>query len=123
MDNLLQHKTENAMEIMHSANIKPIFIPSHSSHPFQPEDLLTFAALKKELRKVNAIHQSESQAELIKKLLRATEIATTPSNNRSSFKKAGYKSILVQNRYVTSFDEAEWEKRVSELIPTIQPTN
>ncbi|KAA6353894.1 MAG: hypothetical protein EZS28_050579 [Streblomastix strix] len=105
------------------ANIKPISIPSHANHALQSKDLLMFAALKKEFRKTDTIHQSESQAGLIKKLLKATEIAITPLKNRSSFRRTANKSIPEQNRLVASFDESKQEKPVSELIPTIQPTN
>jgi hypothetical protein len=41
------------MRIMADANVKPVFIPPHSSHCLQAEDLETFSLLKRELRKAN----------------------------------------------------------------------
>ncbi|KAA6358590.1 MAG: hypothetical protein EZS28_045883, partial [Streblomastix strix] len=96
---------------------RPVFIPPHSSHAFQVEDLLTFALLKQELRKANAYSEARTQAQTIARLVAATEAATTPSRNRSAFRRAAITSELVDGRYVARIDEAEYNARMAELFP------
>ncbi|KAA6384419.1 MAG: hypothetical protein EZS28_020054 [Streblomastix strix] len=117
MDNLRAHRTEEVIEKLRNAKIRPIFIPPHSSHALQAEDLLTFSVLKGVLRKANCESLAGTQAEIIQRVVAATEEATTPSRNRAAFKRIGLVSQLVDGRLVAVLDEVEWNKRMSELFP------
>ncbi|KAA6373964.1 MAG: hypothetical protein EZS28_030509, partial [Streblomastix strix] len=117
MVNLKAHKKQETLQVLADARIRPVFIPPHSSHAFQVEDLLTFALLKQELRKVNAYSEVRTQAQTIARLVAATEAATTPSRNRSAFRRAAITSELVDGRHMARIDEAEYNARMAELFP------
>ncbi|KAA6386550.1 MAG: hypothetical protein EZS28_017924 [Streblomastix strix] len=117
MDNLKAHKKEETLQILADDRIRPVIIPPHSRHGFQVEDLLTFALLKQELRKVNANSDVRTQAHTISRLVEATEAVTTPSRNRSAFRRAAITSELIGGRYVARIDEAEYNARMAELFP------
>ncbi|KAA6377772.1 MAG: hypothetical protein EZS28_026701 [Streblomastix strix] len=51
MENLAAHKNVDTLEILRRSNVRPVFIPAHSSHALQVEDLITFAVLKGEIKK------------------------------------------------------------------------
>jgi hypothetical protein len=56
---------------------------------FQPLDLVTFVASKREKREVHVGRPVEPQVWEIIKLMRALERATDLTNNRSAFRRAG----------------------------------
>jgi hypothetical protein len=56
---------------------------------FQPLDLVTFAAFKREKREVDVERSVGSQVWEITKLMRALERATDSTNNRAAFRGAG----------------------------------
>jgi hypothetical protein len=56
---------------------------------FQPLDLVTFAAFKREKRELYSDRPEKSQVWQITKLMKALEHATDSANNRAAFKRAG----------------------------------
>ncbi|KAA6362039.1 MAG: hypothetical protein EZS28_042434, partial [Streblomastix strix] len=117
IDNLKTHKKEETLQVLADARIQPVFIPPHSSHAFLVEDLLTFVLLKQKLRKANANSDVRTYEQTISRLVAATEAATTPSRNRSAFRRAAITSELVDGRHVAKIDETEYNARMAELFP------
>ncbi|KAA6383355.1 MAG: hypothetical protein EZS28_021119 [Streblomastix strix] len=68
-------------------------------------------------RRETLIYQNDTQAQTISHLMAATEAATTPSRNRSAFRRAAITSELVDGRYVARIDEAEYNARMADLFP------
>ncbi|KAA6402029.1 MAG: hypothetical protein EZS28_002441 [Streblomastix strix] len=64
----------------------------------------------------NANSDVRTQAQTISRLVAAMEAATTPSQNRSAFKRAAITSELIDGRYVARIDEAEFNARMAELF-------
>ncbi|KAA6388122.1 MAG: hypothetical protein EZS28_016351 [Streblomastix strix] len=117
LDNLPAHKNEGFLQILNHARIRPVFIPPHSSHALQAEDLLTFALLKQELKKSNNLNDMKTQAQRISNLVAAIEAATTQSRNRSAFRRAGIASKVANCRLEATIDEVQWNLRICELFP------
>jgi hypothetical protein len=87
-DRCSSHIDEEVMAILARENIRFIIFPPHTSHPFQPLDLVTFAAFRREKREIHVTHPEVSQVRQIAKLIMALEHATDSSNNRTAFKRA-----------------------------------
>jgi hypothetical protein len=85
-DNCFSHTDEEVMAILARENIRFITFPSHTSHLFQPLDLVVFAAFKPEKREIRVNRPQGSQAWQLTKLMKAMEHATDSSNNRAAFK-------------------------------------
>jgi hypothetical protein len=77
------------MAMLAREDIRLITFPPHTSYLFQPLDLVTFAAFKREKREIHVTHSEGSQAWQIAKLMKVIERATDSSNNRAAFKLAG----------------------------------
>jgi hypothetical protein len=91
-ENCSSHVDEEVMAMLARGNIRLITFPPHTSRLFQPLDLVTFAAFKREKREIHATHPEGSQVWQIDKLMKALEHATDSSNNRAAFKGAGMRS-------------------------------
>jgi hypothetical protein len=86
-DNYSSYIDEEVMAILARENIRLITFPPHTSYLFQPLDLVTFPAFRREKRE---IHVTEgSQAWQMAKLMKALEHVMDSSNNREAFKRAG----------------------------------
>jgi hypothetical protein len=90
-DNCASHIDEEIMTLLARHNIRLLTFPPHTSHLFQPLDLVTFAALKREKKEIYCDQPDRSQVWQITKLMKALEHATDSSNNRAAFKRAGLK--------------------------------
>ena len=82
-DELLRELSEN--------NVRFITFPPHSSHLFQPLDLVTFGVFKIHMKGKIDANSSLSQTEIITEIMNALEMVTITNNNRSAFKRAGMK--------------------------------
>ncbi|KAA6368144.1 MAG: hypothetical protein EZS28_036328 [Streblomastix strix] len=69
------------------------------------------------LRKANCAPLAGTQAEIIQKVVAATEEAITPSRNRAAFMRIGLVSQLADGSLLATFDEMESNKRMSEQFP------
>ena len=70
-------------------NVRLITFPPHSSHIFQPQDLVTFGVAKKEMKYATSKFEPGSQADIISRAIKSIEKATISENNRSAFECAG----------------------------------
>ncbi|KAA6379248.1 MAG: hypothetical protein EZS28_025225 [Streblomastix strix] len=119
MDNLAAHKNVDTLEILRRSNVRLVFIPAHSSHVLQVEDLLTFAVLKGELKKTNNESDAQAQVQRIARIVAATEAATMPSRNRCSFCRANLVTVNNIGHLYAVIDELEWNARMNELFPAV----
>jgi hypothetical protein len=74
------------MQLLADNNIRLVTFPPHTSHLFQPLDLVTFAAFRREKREVHVGRPVGSQVWEITKLMRAVERAADSTNNRAAFR-------------------------------------
>jgi hypothetical protein len=88
-DNCSSHIDEGIKQLLADNNIRLVTFPPHTSHLFQPLDLVTFAAFKRERREVHVGRPVGSQVWEITKLMRALERATDSTTNRAAFRRAG----------------------------------
>jgi hypothetical protein len=88
-DNCSFHIGEGIKQLFADSNIGLVTFPSHTSHLFQPLDLVTFAAFKREKREFHVGQLVGSQVWEITKLMRALERAANSTNNRAVFRQAG----------------------------------
>ncbi|KAA6393902.1 MAG: hypothetical protein EZS28_010572 [Streblomastix strix] len=119
MDNLPAHKNVDTLEILRRSNVRPVFIPAHSSYALKVENLLTFAVLKGELKKANNESDALTQAQRIARIVAATEAATMPSRNRSAFRRASLVIVNDNGHLYAAIDELEWNARMNELFPAV----
>jgi hypothetical protein len=82
-------KMDGGMDMLAREDIRLITFPPHTSHLFQPLDLVTLAAFKREKREIYVTHREGSQAWQIVKLIKALKHVTDSSNNRAAFKRTG----------------------------------
>jgi hypothetical protein len=87
-DNCSSHIDEGIRQLLVDNNIRLVTFPPHTSHLFQPLDLVTFAAFKREKRKVHVGRPVGLQVWEITKLMKALERATDSTNNRAAFRQA-----------------------------------
>ena len=90
-DNCSAHVDDDLYQEMKNRNIRFITFPPHSSHLFQPLDLVTFGVFKMHLKSITGRIGKSTQASTIKEILRALELAMISDNNRAAFKRAGLK--------------------------------
>jgi hypothetical protein len=90
-DNCSSHISDEIKQLLAQNNIRLVTFPPHTSHLFQPLDLVTFAAFKREHREIHTDRPGQSQVWRITKLMKALEHATDSTNNRAAFKRAGLK--------------------------------
>jgi transposase len=88
-DNCSSHTNKEVMAMLARDNIRLTTFPPHISHLFQPLDLVTFAAFKREKREIHVSRPDRSQTWQITILRKALEHATDSFNNRAAFKRAG----------------------------------
>ena len=88
-DNCTSHLDDKLLQKLAENNIRLITIPPHSSHIFQPLDLVTFGVFKKEMLRATSKYESGSILDRIARALKSIEKATISENNRSSFEIAG----------------------------------
>ena len=84
-DNCSAHFDEKMIKLLSQNNIRLITLPPHSSHLFQPLDLVIFGVFKSEMKFVRSKYKPGTQLDRISRLLKAIERATISENNRSSF--------------------------------------
>jgi hypothetical protein len=87
-DNCTSHIDEGTKQLLADNNIRLVTFPPHTSHLFQPLDLVTVAAFKREKHEVHVGQPVGSQIWEITKLMRALERATDPTNHRTAFRRA-----------------------------------
>jgi hypothetical protein len=121
-DNCASHVDDEIMSLLANHNIRLLTFPPHTSHLFQPLDLVTFAALKREKREIYSDKPEVTQVWQITKLMKALEHATDSANNRSAFKRAG---LLINPRVypaVALVDSRKLNEMVdSSTLPEILP--
>ena len=88
-DNCPSHRCEEIYKELANHNIRLITFPPHTTNLFQPLDLVTFSSFKLEKAMVNSKYKKRSQSDMFYRNLVAMEKATTSSNNRSAFYRAG----------------------------------
>jgi hypothetical protein len=88
-DNCSSHIDESIKQLLTDKNIRLVTLPPHSSHLFQPLDLVAFAAFKCENREAHVGRPVGSQVWEIIKLMKALECATDLTNNRAASRRAG----------------------------------
>jgi hypothetical protein len=88
-DNCSSHIDESIKQLHADNNIRLVTFPLHTSHLFQPLDLVTFAAFKREKREVRVGRPVGSQVWEITKLMRALKRTTDSTNDRAAFRRAG----------------------------------
>ena len=89
-DNCSAHLDDELLQKLAQNNVRLITIPPHSSHVFQPLDLVTFGIFKKEMLRVTSKYEPGTMVDRIAKALKSIEKATISENNRSSFEIAGF---------------------------------
>ena len=89
IDNCPSHQCDEIYKELANNNIRLITFPPHTTNLFQPLDLVTFSIFKQEKSQVRSKYKKGSQIDIINKNLIAMERATTSSNNRSAFYRAG----------------------------------
>ena len=89
-DNCSAHLDDELLQKLAQNNVRLITIPPHSSHVFQPLDLVTFGIFKKEMLRVTSKYEPGTMVDRIAKALKSIEKATISENNRSSFENAGF---------------------------------
>ena len=82
--------------------VRIVTFPLHSSHLFQPLDLVIFGAYKYYLKIVTTQYERGSQLDRIVRVLKSIEMATISENNRNSFLRAGL-GINAQTKPRTAF--------------------
>jgi hypothetical protein len=88
-DNCTSHIDEGLKQLLADNNIRLVTFPPHTSYLFQPLDLVTFAAFKREKREVHVGRPVGSQVWEITELMRALERATDSTNNRAALRQTG----------------------------------
>jgi hypothetical protein len=88
-DNCTAHIDEEIKILLTQNNIRLLTFPPHTSHLFQPLDLVTFSVFKREHNDLRVKLPKGSQVWRITKLMKALERATDSSTNRAAFKRAG----------------------------------
>jgi hypothetical protein len=88
-DNCTAHIDDEIKVLLAQNNVRLITFPPHTSHLFQPLDLVTFGVFKREHGDLMAKLPKGSQVWQITKLMKALERATDSSTNRAAFRRAG----------------------------------
>ena len=90
-DNCSSHINDDILKDMAQRNIRIITFPPHSSHLFQPLDLVTFGGFKIFLKNNMRQKSNASQTDIITETIKALQMAIIPINNLSAFNRAGLK--------------------------------
>jgi hypothetical protein len=93
-DNCSFHIDKSIKQLLADKRIRLVTFPPHTSYLFQPLDLVTFAAFKREKREVHVRRSFGSQVWEITKPMRGLERATNSTNNRAAFRRAGLTANL-----------------------------
>ena len=113
-DNCSAHVDDILLKKMKEKNIRFVTFPPHSSHLFQPLDLVTFGVFKIYLKTKNNDISKKSQADIINDIIKALEVATISSNNRSAFKRAGLNINATAKPHRCTIDEEKLRNRIAE---------
>ena len=113
-DNCASHFDENLLRELARKNIRFVTFPPHSSHLFQPLDLVTFGVFKNHLRSVTSRYEKGSQLDRISRLLKAIEMATISENNRHAFARAGLEINALTKPNTVIFRQDVLLKRIDE---------
>jgi hypothetical protein len=90
LDGFRGHTGTELLAEMHANGVHVVYFPPHSTHALQPEDLTTFAGLKKLLRSYNAESDLGTQATLIHRIVHVCQDSTTMHKNIAAFERAGF---------------------------------
>ena len=113
-DNCSSHVDDVLYEEMAKRNIRFITFPPHSSHLFQPLDLVTFGIFKMKLKTITDENDRCKQAKTIDDIICALESATISKYNRSAFKRAGLKIDTGCSPHRCTIDEQILRQRIEE---------
>jgi len=89
MDNCHSHVSENIRLICAEENIRIVTYPPHTSHLFQPLDLLIFALFKRKKYVSEGYKSFNITIQRIAQMMNQIRMVCTPDNVRSSFRRAG----------------------------------
>lgn len=91
-DGLKAHIHEQAAEIMHQNNINYLLLPAHSSHIFQPLDLVIFGKLKLTYANSEVVHAdiTDPFSRKTDRILESWRRCTYKGDIISAWKKAGF---------------------------------
>lgn len=115
-DNCSAHVSDDLLEKMKERNIRLVTFPPHSSHLFQPLDLVTFGMFKMYLKSKIDCKSSKTHAELIEAIITALEASTISKYNRSAFKRAGLKIDTTVSPHRCKIDIDTLNKRIEETM-------
>ena len=113
-DNCSAHFDQEMINNLSSKNVRIITIPPHSSHLFQPLDLITFSVSKNEIRSVTSRYERKSQLDRIARVLIAFERSTISENNRNAFYRAGLEIDTSTNPNVARVNEEKLLQRITD---------
>lgn len=97
IDNCPSHQCEELYKELANNNIRLITFPPHTTNLFQPLDLITFSQFKLEKSRIKSKYKKGTQIDLFHRNIAAMERATTSSNNRSAFYRAG---LMIQTSII-----------------------
>lgn len=105
MDNCMAHCSERSLKLLAENSIIVISFPPHTSNLFQMLDLVLFGCVKNIKRGIERRKDLNPAAEILERTFRAYEQASTSSNCRSCFERAGMSSEDVNGMLRIKFNE------------------
>lgn len=121
-DNCAAHFDNAMIKKLTQNNVRLITIPPHSSHLFQPLDLVTFGVFKNEIRSTTSKYENGTQLDRIARVLSAIERATTSENNRNAFYRAGLEIDTSTDPHIVIINENKLKQRIAENCLVDSPT-
>ncbi|KAA6395418.1 MAG: hypothetical protein EZS28_009056 [Streblomastix strix] len=116
LDGLGAHFKDETLQLLHTAHIKLVQLPSHTSHAYQPLDLITFKAMKSKVKGIKTGFEPKSQGDKIQRAVQAIQMATTPFQNMAAFRRAALMQNFSVNPPVAKIDDARFEDRTAVLL-------
>ncbi|KAH0791212.1 putative transposase [Histomonas meleagridis] len=113
-DNCASHFDNAVVRKLTQNNVRLVTIPPHSSHLFQPLDLVTFGVYKNEIRSTTSKYENGTQLDRIARVLSAIERATTSENNRNAFYRAGLEIDTSNDPHTVVIYENKLKQKIEE---------
>ena len=102
--------------------VRMIYFPPHSSHVYQPLDLLTFSCLKRELRRMKSEDPTPgAQARKIHRIIDALQIATIPRRVINAFARTGFTFDHRQFPWKAICERSQTDERVTPFLSLPPP--